>query len=204
MIVQISATVPGLHLKVGDPAQGPAQIHGALAVLDSGQARQEVEVDSEPVCARSPLLDPEQHHPHEHHYEVARRERGERRRNVTVEVDQLKPPETDQASNGGPHPKPGGVAQGGSSKRAGGDPSSSPTQETSRRSPRAEHTENVAEQHTQQRETDPEDDVDERDREVRVRYLRTREAAVEHQREQRHPDHVQQRLKTHRQSKGTP
>ena len=116
--------------------------------------------------------------------EVADRKRCQRGWMVTVQVDQLEPGEADDPRYRRPHPQSSWVAECGRALPAR-QHGHQPPQQARRRAPWVQWGEHVAQQHARDRQPDPEDHVDEGDREVRQRrFLGAVEAAVEDQREQ--------------------
>ncbi|HWK26105.1 MAG TPA: hypothetical protein VNS09_06055 [Solirubrobacter sp.] len=163
----------------GEPAQEPPPPEHAVAQLEHGEAREQVEVDGERLGVARPGVDAVERHPEPRDRGVDERRGRDRGRPVAVRRDQLQPGERDQAGRRGPAAEPARVRE-----RLGVRPAQEPAARAPDRAPRVERREHVPEQDGDRDEPEPEDHVDERRRDVLRRHLGAGEAGADDQDQQ--------------------
>ena len=155
---------------------------------------EQVECDSERVTALAPAIDAEEGHADELHERVTGREQRERRWIVAVDEHKLEPGEAEDPDHGRPTSEPVGVGEWLADQSAGSGAPAGPGDPARDRSPWIEWPEHVAQECAQDRDRDPEQDVDHRRGQIAGRDLAADDPAVDRQREQGHGDHATDRV----------
>ena len=173
---------PGARVRSGQPAEGCPHHEPAVALAERRRPGEQAEVDREAVAVPRPHLATEAGHPEPHHVAVERDRERERPRVGGVRVGELEGGEREQhrcrgidaeALRVGPERLP----------RAA-EPAPYPVDTVRGRTPRIQHRPDVPEEDLQYGHAQPEDDVDERRREVHGGRRLADERGQEDEREQ--------------------
>ena len=183
------------------PAQErpPAQL--AALPVQWGQPREEAEVDPERVAEARPRLGAIDAHADDLRRRVGQDHHRQGARVGLVRVRQLDPRERQDPERRRPAPEPVRIRD---RVRPGADALHQPAGAAADRQPRIERAEDVAEDEAQDRDADPEQDVDHRRGEIAERVLHARQAAVDGEAEQNHSERAEQHVHDHRQGNHTP
>ena len=173
------------------------------APAERGQPGEQPEPDAEGVAVADPRLDAVEAHPEELDREVDQHQHGQRLRVARGRPAQLADGERDQPGDGRPVAEPLRVGERlghGVARRALGQPA----RRAADRPPRAEQAEDVAEQQREERDADPEADVDRGRGQVVLLAVRPRQAGVDGHREHEHAERAQQHLHDEREAEERP